>query len=87
MNNGHSHICQAGQAGLADFGGIGPAGGAVGGNQPGLARAPDRHADGDYGGHRTAGHSDDAAGVEHLRCIGLFSKSSFCFIKLFKDFK
>ncbi|MNM72962.1 hypothetical protein D3C81_846750 [compost metagenome] len=59
-----------GQPSLADVGGISPARRAVGRDQLGLPRAPDRHGDGNAHGDHAAGAGNGAAGVEDLRCIG-----------------
>ncbi len=59
------------QPGLANVGDIGPAGRAIGRHFARLARAPHRHGDGDHHGQQAAARRDHAAGVEHLRRVGV----------------
>ena len=62
---------RAGQSGLADFFSIGPTCGAVGRDQLGLPRAPDRHADGDHHGDQAAGASNGTTRVEDMRRVSV----------------
>lgn len=63
--------CRARQSRLANVIGIRPARRAVGRDQLRLARAPDRHADGDHHGYQAAAARDGAADVEDARRIGI----------------
>src|SRR3989344_1900572 len=60
---------RTGQSGLADFFGIGPACGAVGRDQLGLPRAPDRHADGNHHSDQATGTGDGTTRVEDVRRV------------------
>ncbi|CRX12436.1 hypothetical protein PAERUG_P64_East_of_England_6_01_14_03954 [Pseudomonas aeruginosa] len=59
------------QARLANVLRIRPACRTVGGNEVRLARAPDRHADGDHHRQQAAAARDGAAGIEHARRVGV----------------
>jgi len=59
------------KARLVDVLRIGPAGRAVGRDQLGLARAPDRHADGNYHRDQAAACGNGTARVEDMRRVGV----------------
>src|SRR5260221_14431442 len=50
---------------------VGPARGAVGRDQLGLARAPDRHADGNHHRDQAAACGNGTAHVEYMRRVGV----------------
>ncbi len=61
-------LCEAGSTNVLR---VRPACRAVGRNQPRLARAPDRHTDGDHHRQQAAAARDGAAGIEHAGRVGI----------------
>lgn len=65
------HAGRLREASLANVIRVRPACRAVGRNQPRLARAPDRHTDGDHHRQQATAARDGAAGIEHARRVGI----------------